>query len=124
MSERKTILFLDDETDILLLMKGLFEAEGFTVHTSETGEDALRILNEHRVDIILADLKLPVMDGFQFFNCVRKIPSYVSTPFLFVTAFNDKSAIDQANEIGASGYITKPFDIDELVQTIHTLLNH
>jgi len=117
----KSVLFVDDEPDLLRLIRGLLEEEGFQVLTSESAEEALAQLKATRPDIILADIKLPAMDGFQLYEQVRKTPGLDTVPFVFVTAYNDQEAIASAKALGASDYVTKPFDFELLIQTVKRL---
>ena len=120
--KQKTVLYLDDETDLLLLVCDLLRAEGYRVMSAEKAEDALELLEKNLPDIILADVKLPGIDGFEFYRRVRMIENLKTTPFVFVTAFNDLAAIESARLLGASEYVTKPFDFEHLVATVQTLL--
>lgn len=117
------MLLLDDEADLLILIGSLLREEGYNVVTAETAEDALQVLQSNSPDIILADVKLPGMDGMTFFAEVQKMENLKSVPFVFVTAYNDEEGIQLAKRLGASAYITKPFDFGHLLKTVHQLVS-
>ena len=122
MSETKTILFLEDEPELLAALGNLLRDQGYQVVEAKSGESALKCLEELTPDLILADIKLPGIDGFDFFSEVRKREKLGSVPFVFLTAYNNLAAMSLARTHGATEYITKPFDFEYLVARIKQLL--
>ena len=74
-------------------------------------------------DVIVSDVKMGQMDGFQFFEALKKLPEFSKTPVIFLTIMDDRSSVERATKLGASGYITKPFDVEELHQKIREVMS-
>ena len=119
--KQKTILFLEDEQELLSTISNLLQDQGYTVVCVERAEEALTIVEQSIPDLILADIKLPGADGFDFFREVRNMKECQKIPFVFLTAFNDLRAKQYAKTLGAAEYITKPFDFEYLVTRIKEL---
>ncbi|HZY09873.1 MAG TPA: response regulator [Bacteroidota bacterium] len=118
MANKKQILFLEDEEELLLTVGSLLREQGYDVTNFNTAEDALVHLEKKTPDLILADIKLPGIDGFNFFKRVRVMKQCMNVPFVFLTAFNDLEMMMEAKKLGASEYITKPFDFEYLITRI------
>lgn len=121
-TKKKTILFLEDEDELLTTLSTLLRDQGYNVLEIVSAEDALKKLNEATPDLIIADIKLPGIDGFDFFDAVRKIEKYRKIPFVYLTAFNNLQAAMRAKAEGAADYITKPFELEYLIVRIRELL--
>jgi DNA-binding response OmpR family regulator len=122
MADTKTILFLEDEEELLTALGSLLRDQGYLVEQAQTGEIALKKLETVVPDLIIADIKLPGIDGFDFFAEVRKKPGLSQVPFVFLTAYNNLTAMSVAKRHGAAEYITKPFEFEYLVARIRQLL--
>ncbi|HEV8537859.1 MAG TPA: response regulator [Bacteroidota bacterium] len=122
LTEQKTILFLEDEEELLSTMGMLLREQGYNVVLSNKAEEALKIARNSTLHLILADIKLPGMDGLDFFREVRKLDHLQKIPFVFLTAFNNLKTAMDAKKDGAAEYITKPFDFEYLVTRIRELL--
>ena len=111
-ARRKLVLVVDDERQILDVSELVLEDEGYEVRTARDGQQALDILREVVPDLILLDMRMPVLDGWGF---VREYRSRHEShaPIVVLTAAT--SAAQRAKEIGAVGYLEKPFDLDALV---------
>ncbi|MBI5021876.1 MAG: response regulator [Ignavibacteriales bacterium] len=120
--KKKNILFLEDEDELLLTLGALLRDQKYNVLETKSAEDALKILKEYTPDLIIADIKLPGIDGFDFFHAVHQNPSYKKIPFIYLTAFNNLKAAIRAKEEGAADYITKPFDLEYLMVRIRELI--
>ncbi len=114
-SRSKTILVLDDDRDLLTLVAFVLESEGYQVETSSNGLQGLEAVSRSMPGLILLDMKMPVMDGWAF---AREYHSRHNpcAPIVVLTASDD--AKGRAEEIGAAGWIGKPFDLDGLVATV------
>ncbi|WP_324751972.1 response regulator [Roseovarius sp. Pro17] len=111
------ILAVDDDPIILELLTEIAGVVGFTNLTlCASAYEALDVVAEADIpfDCLLLDIQMPNMDGIQLTSIVRKMPQYATTPILMITAMSDRSYIDSAFSAGASDYITKPFEIDEV----------
>lgn len=122
MKQQKTILFLEDEEELRTAAGTMLRDQGYRVLTVDSGEAAMEMVRSKAPDLILADIKLPGIDGFDFYREVRKVPGCEQTPFVFLTAFNNLAAAQSAKKAGASEYITKPFEYEYLVARIRELL--
>ncbi|MBI5475242.1 MAG: response regulator [Ignavibacteriales bacterium] len=120
--KKKNILFLEDEDELLLTLGTLLRDQGYAVIETKTAEEALDLLKKTTPDLIIADIKLPGIDGFDFFHAVQKNYSSKNIPFIYLTAFNNLHAAMTAKAEGASDYITKPFELEYLIVRIRELL--
>jgi CheY-like chemotaxis protein len=111
---RRPILVVDDDPEILAMLRDFLEGEGFAIRTATNGAEALDALEDLAPALILLDMRMPVLDGWAFAARLRE--RQVAYPIVVMTAA--ESARRWAEEIGATGYIAKPFDVDELLQTI------
>lgn len=113
------ILIIDDEK---LLVKGLktsLEKEGFNVFLAYDGKEGLYILNKEKVDLILLDIMLPVIDGISF---LKKVRDSMNIPIIMLTAKDDYADMVLGLELGADDYVTKPFNTRVLIARINSLL--
>ena len=115
----KTILVVDDKANVRTLVREYLTAEGFRVVTAENGQTALYTARQQKPDLILLDIMMPEMDGFEFIRAYRKESE---TPVILLTAKLEESDKVIGLELGADDYITKPFGMRELVARIHTVM--
>ncbi len=122
--ERKTILVVEDEEKIAAVLASQFRLAGYDVHTETHGRPALRYAVEHEPDLAILDLRLPDMDGYDLCKALRTVYSPWNLPVLMLTALNQP--IDQLRGFahGANAYMTKPFELTEVVETAAQLLEH
>ena len=117
------ILLIDDEIGILRAVAEKLEAENYQVTTCTTAEQGLMSLNKETPDLIIADIRLPGMNGFDFCKKVRTMPPPAGTlPFIFLTTTNTEASKITGLELGGDDYVTKPFSPSELVARIRALL--
>jgi two-component system, sensor histidine kinase and response regulator len=112
------VLVVDDNPLIVDVLRGLLKAENFQVFTSPNGSDALSVLANKKVDVIVCDVMMPKMGGYELHENVRRNADYAHIPFIFLTALDDRSEIRQGKEAGADDYLVKPFDPIELVSVV------
>ncbi len=117
-----TILIVEDERDILGLLEDHLIEEGYTVLTASTGTDALVRAKSGRPDLILLDVMMPGMNGFDVCNILRDQPETRVTPIIFLTAVTETSRKIMGLKLGAADYITKPFDLRELSARVEVAL--
>lgn len=115
---KKVILTVDDEEHILELLKYNLESNGYSVLQSSTGEKALEIIKNNKVDMILLDLMLPQVDGIEVLKTIRSIPEFKKLPVIMLTAKNEEIDTVLGLEMGADDYIGKPFGVHELIARI------
>ena len=112
--KKVSILFVDDEKDVLDSFRAGLTERGYDIVTALTGAEALEILNSYIPDIIFADLRMQPMNGFDLFHQVKKDSKLSRIPFFFLTAVNDFLAQKYGEKLGVDAYITKPVDLDSL----------
>ncbi len=113
------ILVVDDDVPILRLVRAKLQADGYSVMTAGSGEDALSALEEQRPDLVVLDLMMPGMDGFE---TMRRIREDSTIPIILLTARTGASDKIQGLDLGADDYVTKPFNPDELSSRIAAVL--
>ncbi|HCO12098.1 MAG TPA: sigma-54-dependent Fis family transcriptional regulator [Desulfonauticus sp.] len=111
------LLVVDDEASQRLLIKAVMEEEGWLVKEASNGLEALNILDQENVQVILADLKMPKMDGLELLHKVQSIDSHL--PVILLTAFGTVDLAVEAMKKGAFDFLTKPTDIEELKSTLN-----
>ena len=116
------IMVIDDNPDLANVVALLLEGRGYETVTALSGEEALALMESHRPELILCDIMMPGMDGFQVFQRVRSDHRWQMIPFVFLSALNDSQVRLSTNELGVEAYITKPFDKQELFSIIAGLL--
>lgn len=109
-----SVLYVDDETTALEAMKIGLEDRGYRVLTSASGEEALGMLGHEKPDVIIADLRMQPMNGFDLYQKVKKLPGLSGTPFFFLTAVDDFLAKKYGASLGVDAYVTKPIDLDAI----------
>ncbi|GEM_PF-1803216 len=117
-----SILVVDDSVMVSSLLKDYFEKMGYQVFTASNGKEALEIVKEEVPELIISDINMPLMDGWGLIACVKDMPGLAEIPFVFLTVENQDLDIKMAMDLGAAGYITKPFSFEELRATVETLL--
>ena len=117
-----TILVVDDNANNRDMCKIYLEIEGYTIYTAEDGEQGLKSASEILPDLILLDIMMPVMDGYQMLVRLKADPDLNSLPVLVLTVQSDTEDVVKALRLGANDYLKKPFDVDELIARVHTLI--
>lgn len=118
----KEILIVDDEPSIVIPIQFLMEQQGYSVIVAENGEDALDIIHKYKPDLVLLDIMLPGIDGYEVCEIVRLNPKYRKTKIIFITAKGREVEIAKGMALGADAYITKPFSNAEVVAKVKELL--
>ncbi len=114
----KKVLVVDDEMMNRDLVCKILRKEGFFVIEAVNGKEALSILKNDRVDLVLMDLMMPVMDGFEAIEAIREESRYDKLPLIAVTALSDGETRQKVLSLGADGCILKPFVLFELVESV------
>jgi len=117
-------LLVDDSSTNNMLIKSYFEEENYTVLTAEDGPTALDILNSEMPDLILLDIMMPGMDGYQVLTKIKSNPVTRRIPVIVVSAKDKKADITKAFELGAIDYITKPVGLGNLFEIVERLIGH
>ena len=119
MMEKKRVLVVDDDRDILRVFRTILERAGYSVKTAETGHDALRELNNEKFDVCLVDVKLPDMDGTELLLEMKENPETVK---IIITGFSSESVGIKAADYGADDFLVKPVKAEELLALLHQRL--
>jgi len=119
----KKILIVDDEVDLVETVRFPLEMEGYHVLVSYNGEDALNQARKESPDLILLDLMLPKLDGYKVCQLLKSDDRYKHIPILMLTAKSQEKDMVLGMETGANEYITKPFDIRDLLKKVKAHLN-
>lgn len=109
------ILVVDDVVANVILLKALLSREGYKIATATSGEDALNKLPVEKPDVILLDVMMPGMSGFEVAEKIKKIPEFEDVQIIFLTALNSPADIVKGFKLGASDFVTKPFNREELI---------
>ncbi len=120
--EKKSILVIDDDITIRKLISHHLQLNNYKVHLAESADEGFNLLSNNKVNIVLCDVNLGEIDGFTFCQKVRENPRYRSVPFVFVTSKNTLEDKTRALDVGGDDFITKPFEIQELVLKVKALL--
>jgi DNA-binding response OmpR family regulator len=118
----KKILIVDDEPNILISLEFLMRRDGFEVAVAQDGEEALRIIREQRPDLVLLDVMMPKLNGFEVCKQVRGDLALSDTRIIMLTAKGRQAEVAKGLALGADGYITKPFSTRDLVIQVRSLL--
>jgi CheY-like chemotaxis protein len=121
-ADRVTVLLVEDTEDNRFMMRRLLEMSGYRVVEAMNGEDAVKLAKAESPQIILMDLSLPVIDGLAATRLIRKLPEFVSTPIIAVSAHDTSDFQSEALDAGCNSYITKPIDFNELEEMIAQLV--
>ncbi|SFH58384.1 two-component system, OmpR family, alkaline phosphatase synthesis response regulator PhoP [Tindallia magadiensis] len=118
----KTILVVDDEENILELIRFNLERSGYHVLVAGNGSEALNVLDNRPVDLVVLDLMLPDIDGVEICKTIRKSEKHSNLPIIMLTAKSEEIDRILGLELGADDYMTKPFSVKELAARIKTIL--
>ncbi|MDD7317798.1 MAG: response regulator transcription factor [Prevotella sp.] len=117
--DRIKVLLVEDESTLAMIIKDTLEAQNFTITVAENGEEGLQALRRERPDVIVADVMMPKIDGFEMIRRVRKTDRLI--PVLFLTARSAVNDVVEGFETGADDYLKKPFGMQELIVRIRAL---
>ena len=117
----KRILIIEDNLEIRENISEILELEGFKVIVAKDGRAGLEVATQELPDAILCDIMMPGLDGYGVLTALKKNHATRSIPFIYVTASAEKSEVKLAMDMGADGYVRKPFDVDDLMEAINKL---
>jgi two-component system sensor histidine kinase/response regulator len=116
------VLVIDDSDDVRETVVTTLEHYGFTARDARNGLRGIEMAMQETPDLIICDVRMPDMDGFQTLAAIRDVPAIANVPFIFLTAAIDKSDIRRGMGSGADDYLTKPFTPEELLEAVATRL--
>jgi len=119
----KTVFLVDDSATILLSMSAILTKAGYTAEKAASAEEGLtKLKGGLKPDLLITDLNMPGMNGIEFIKEVRKLPNFKFMPILFLTTESQQSKKDEAKAAGASGWLVKPVNAEQLVGTIKLVM--
>jgi len=119
---RGKVLIADDEPNILTSLEFLMQASGYEVRVARDGDEALRLVDGFRPDLVLLDLMMPVRSGAEVCRAIRGNPAYQAVKVVMLSAMGRNADIVRGLALGADAYITKPFSTQALVAQVRNLL--
>lgn len=119
--EGTCILVVDDSVETTDMLSKLLEMDGAEVHTARGGAEALELAGKSTFDIVISDISMPEMDGYQLLQQLRQLPQMANVPALALTGFGRVSDVDRAHREGFAKHFTKPLDIDKLLGSVREL---
>ncbi|MEX6723837.1 response regulator [Parapedomonas caeni] len=118
----KLILSVDDSPSVRQMVKLTLAGAGYDVVQANDGAEGLAAARSRQADLVITDLNMPVMNGMALIRELRKLPGYQGTPILFLTTESDGELKKEARAAGATGWVTKPFQQEQLVAVVKKVL--
>ncbi len=123
-NQKKTILLVEDEPLLANLLKQRLEKESFTIFHAPDGEEALKVMKTLQPDLILLDIILPKISGFEFMERLRNDPAFGKAPIVIISNLGQESDVEKGKVLGAIGYFVKAkMSIEDLVKRVKSFLN-
>ncbi len=119
----KKILIVDDEPNIVMSLEYTFKKQGYEVYIARDGAEALEIMQQNIPDLVLLDIMMPQVDGYETLKRIKSDPAFAKARTIFLSAKSKTSDIDKGLELGADAYFTKPFSVKKLTQKVEDLIN-
>ena len=116
------ILIVDDEPDVVTVVQGRLVSAGYEVTVMADGQQALECVKKHPPDLMVLDVMLPTLNGYEVCTMIKQDIRYRAIPVVMLTARTEEKDVRLGRECGADAYLLKPFQANELMQTIQTLL--
>jgi CheY-like chemotaxis protein len=118
----KTIVVADDDPDILSIVSMSLETQGYTVHKATNGREAVDLTKQYRPDLIIMDMMMPIMSGYEAVQELKADDGTKSIPIVGLSAKAMATDMERATDVGIDGYITKPFRIAQVLSVIEGYL--
>lgn len=119
----RTILLIEDDDTIRAALRRALEADGYRVNAVADGSQLAHVLGDGAVDLILLDVGLPWINGFELAEMMKGHPDLREIPLVFLSARTDNADVQRGFAVGADDYIKKPFDLEKVKRTVHTLIH-
>jgi len=117
-----SILIVDDEPSIVMSLEYLMRKQGYRVLIARNGMEALDLLKKEKINLVLLDIMMPDVDGYEICNWIKTQEHLASTKLIFLSAKSKRSDIEKGLELGADAYVTKPFSTRKLTKQIEELI--
>lgn len=118
-----TVLIVDDEPGIRLAVTDYLEAVGYTVISAATGKQAWQLVQQYRPHLLVTDIRMPQMDGYELVKLVRQQPAFRLLPVIYLTECSQTQERIRGYKLGCDAYLAKPFNLEELAVVIRSLLD-
>lgn len=119
-ASNQKILIVDDQFGIRILLNEIFQKAGYTTFQAANGAQALAVVKKEKPGLVILDMKIPGMDGLEILKRIKK--DHEEIKVIIMTAYGELDMIQEAMDVGAVTYFSKPFDIDELMKTVQEQL--
>jgi two-component system aerobic respiration control protein ArcA len=119
---RRNLLVIDDDETMRSVLKRIFESEGYKVYLASDGTHLSEILEDTPLELIMLDINLPWVDGYELCKLMKEHDDLRNVPVIFVSGKTSEIDIKRGFDAGCDDYITKPFNVDEITDTVKTLL--
>lgn len=119
----KAIMVVDDSETIRKFLSFALRTLGFSVVSARDGMDALEKLSQNKVDLVITDLNMPNMDGFEFLKALREDTQYSHVPIIILSSLSSSQEIEMGMQLGASSYLVKPFDQKRIQYEVAKYIN-
>jgi two-component system chemotaxis response regulator CheY len=119
------VLVVDDSAAIRKILTRVLRQTGMaiqTIHEAGDGQDALALMEQHRIDLVLSDINMPKMDGLQLLGALKASPQWRNIPVVMITTEGGEAKVAEAVKLGAAGYVRKPFTADQIKEKLVGLL--
>lgn len=120
--ERKRVLIVDDDTELISVMRIYFQRSGFDAETADSGRKALKLFDSFKPDAMILDILMPKMDGVKVCKAIRADKGNLTMPIIALTGFHKEKTKREILDAGANLYLTKPIDISRLIKYIKDLM--
>ena len=117
-----TILIVDDTASMRQMISFTLNSAGYEVLEANDGDEALKLANENTFDLIITDINMPNMNGIELVKSLRNNANYKFTPIILLTTESQQSKREEGKSVGATGWIVKPFNPEQLIQVIEKVL--
>lgn len=119
---KATVLVIEDNYEILENTLEILELQGYKALGAHNGKEGIEMIFNHYPDIVLSDIMMPEADGYEVLNAMLSDPKTAKIPFVFLTASVERKDVQAGFDLGAKGYVRKPFELEELLETIRFCL--
>ena len=118
----KKILIVDDEPNIVMSLEFAFQKQGYEVFIARDGSEALHIISQNTPDVIILDIMMPLVDGYETIKQVRGNSAFAKAKIIFLSAKSKPEDIEKGLALGADDYFTKPFSVKKLIAAVEQLI--
>ncbi|MFW6232661.1 MAG: response regulator transcription factor, partial [Bacteroidota bacterium] len=122
MKETKKILIIEDDPDVIDNIEDVLELKGYKVIAARSGKVGIKHAKANIPDLIICDIMMPGMDGYEVLDTLKNDPATYSIPFLFLSAKAEREDLRRGMDLGADDYITKPFENKDILSAVETRL--